>query len=99
METFAPATVPQPATPPIDIPPPSGTNNVVVSDIFTPPPTTTSSAVKKQQKRLRHSNYMRTINTNKSFIDREDPALHALTEKLRACMDKTFNNSNLGKYR
>ena len=71
---------------------------MVVSDIFTPPPTTTSSAVKKQKKRLRHSNYLITINTNKSFIDREDPALHALTEKLRACIDKTFNNSNLGKY-
>jgi hypothetical protein len=78
-------------------PPPQVTNTVTVSDVYTNK-SSNGEPGRKQKKRLRHSNYLILINTNKSFIDGQDPDLLELIKKLRECLKTSFASENIGKY-
>lgn len=53
---------------------------------------------KKPQKRLNHSNWFLTINTNKQFKDPDNPEMLAFVNKFYEVMGKIFEGNNVKKY-
>lgn len=78
--------------------------NVTVSDLKSiddDAPNTwgdSTPAQKKQVRRLRHSNFYITLNTNKCFSDRKSPELLKMSEKLTQALESTLGESELPSY-
>lgn len=54
---------------------------------------TKATTEKKEKKRLRHSNYLLMVNTNKPFADWEDPAMTEYITKLKKRLEE-FGTTN-----
>ena len=83
---------------------PEFTNKVIVSDLNTIDDDDTNywgaakQTTKKQMRRLRHSNFYITLNTNKCFPDRQDPDLLKMSKKLTRALESALGESELPSY-
>jgi len=80
-------------------------NKVVVSDISQPELQHSAPKEKKQappgkkeKKRLRHSRWFVTVNTNKSFPDCDNPNLIVVIAKLKEALQKFIDPSKFGEF-